>query len=325
MDRLRRIYQLHKLLASRRLPVSHRVLQEKLECSRATVNRIIQEMRDFLDAPIVYDREANGYRYDHQGEHPYELPGLWFNASELYALLTVQKLLATAQPGFLDSLLSPLKNRIERILENEHLGAGEVARRVRILRMAGRSVGGEYFQSVAGALLRRRRIEILYHGRERDTETDRVVSPQRLVHYRDNWYLDAWCHQVEGLRSFALERIRIARPLDQPALEMPDEDLNAYFAQSYGIFAGKQVATAVLRFTPERARWVAEEEWHPRQDGRFLEDGGYELKLPYADARELLMDVLKYGPDVEVIAPQELRAKVADRLDQAARRYRGTR
>jgi proteasome accessory factor C len=72
--------------------------------------------------------------------------------------------------------------------------------------------------------------------------------------------------------------------------------------------------TAVLRFTAERARWVANEEWHPEQRGEFLPDGRYQLSLPYADPRELIMDILKYGPDVEVVAPDSLRAAVAERL-----------
>jgi predicted DNA-binding transcriptional regulator YafY len=225
------------------------------------------------------------------------------------------------QPGLLEPALAPLKSRIERILDHESLGGGELARRVRILSMAVRAVGGEFFQTVAGALLQRRRIEILYHGRARDVETDRVISPQRLVHYRDNWYLDAWCHEVEALRSFALERVRIARPLDEPALEIPETDLDAHFAAGYGIFAGNPVATAVLRFTPERARWVAEERWHPQQDGRFLEDGNYELRIPYSDPRELAMDILRHGPDVEVLEPGELRGEIAARLAAALRRY----
>jgi predicted DNA-binding transcriptional regulator YafY len=91
-------------------------LEDRLECSRATANRVIRYMRDRLGAPIEYDRNAEGYRYVQEGEHPYELPGLWFNASELFALLTVQRLLREVQPGLLDGHLMPLRERLERIL-----------------------------------------------------------------------------------------------------------------------------------------------------------------------------------------------------------------
>jgi predicted DNA-binding transcriptional regulator YafY len=323
MDRLQRIYKLHQVIAAHRLPVPHSVLQEKLECSRATVNRIIEEMRLYFNAPLKYDRERNGYFYDTRDGEAFELPGVWFNATELYALLTTQQLLEQAQPGLLDSHLKPLKDRIEKILASEQLGSGEIARRVRILRMAGRDSSSEHFQVVAGALLQRKRLAIRYHSRSDDAESQREISPQRLTHYRDNWYLDAWCHQRNGLRSFAVDRLRDAKLLDQAAQDIAEEKLDTHFASSYGIFAGTPKHTAVLRFTPERARWVAEEQWHPQQQSRVLEDGIYELRIPYSDPRELVMDVLKHGAGVEVVEPVELRCEVLEQLRNAAKKYEG--
>ncbi len=98
--------------------------------------------------------------------------------------------------------------------------------------------------------------------------------------------------------------------------------LSQHFADAYGIFAGKSDKTAVLIFNAYRARWVAEEMWHPKQQGRFLEDGRYEVSIPYGKSQELIMDILKYGPDVEVIAPEELRQAVKERLIQALGIYR---
>ena len=70
----------------------------------------------------------------------------------------------------------------------------------------------------------------------------------------------------------------------------------------------------------ERARWVADEIWHPDQIGQWVGDA-YELQVPYSDPRELLMDILKYGPDVEVIAPEEFRRLVAERVRETAAHY----
>ncbi|HUX91355.1 MAG TPA: YafY family protein [Gallionellaceae bacterium] len=321
MDRLQRIYKLHNLIISHRLPVPHSLLQEKLECSRATINRIIQEMRLYFSAPIEYDRERNGYFYDTKEGKIFELPGVWFNATELYALLTTQQLLEQTQPGLLDNHLKPLKSRIEKILATAQPGSGEIAKRVRILHMAGRNTSSEHFQTVAGALLQRKRLTICYHSRSDDAETRREISPQRLTHYRDNWYLDAWCHQRNGLRSFAVERLREAKALEKTTKDIAEKELDAHFASSYGIFAGKPKHTAILRFTPERARWVAEEQWHPQQQGRMLEDGSYELHIPYADPRELVMDVLKHGAEVKIIEPETLRQLVKIQLQQAWRQY----
>ena len=123
------------------------------------------------------------------------------------------------------------------------------------------------------------------------------------------------------MRTFAIERIRSARPLDKPAREISDARLDRHYATAYGIFAGKPKHTAVLRFTAERARWVADERWHPKQRGKFLKDGVYELRVPYGDPTELLMDILKYGPDVEVIGPTRLREQARQRLASTLKRY----
>ncbi|OOY88703.1 HTH domain-containing protein, partial [Solemya velum gill symbiont] len=81
MDRFDRIYDLHKILSASRYPVSRKRLEDELECSRATVKRIIESMRLYLNAPIAYDRKLNGYYYEtgnESGEVMYELPGIWF-------------------------------------------------------------------------------------------------------------------------------------------------------------------------------------------------------------------------------------------------------
>jgi proteasome accessory factor C len=320
MDRFDRIFELNRILQGARRPVSRRRLEEELQCSRATVKRIIEDMRLYLNAPIVFDRERGGYHYDQSEGAMYELPGLWFNASELHALLTVQQLLGGVQPGLLDQHLRPLQKRIDELLELQRPGSDGLADRVRLLQMASRR-GGDHFLTVAGALAQRQRLRIRYFNRGADAHSERTVSPQRLSYYRDNWYLDAWCHLREGLRTFALDAIEGATALDASPIEVAEAELDRHFASSYGIFAGVPDQVAVLRFSPERARWVSKEQWHRDQEGRFLEDGRYELKVPYSSQLELTMDVLKYGPDVEVIAPEGLREAVGQRLRAALAQY----
>ncbi len=326
MDRFDRIFELNRILQGARHPVSRRRLEEELECSRATVKRIIEDMRLYLNAPIVYDRDFNGYRYDQSEGEMYELPGLWFNASELHALLTVQQLLADVQPGLLEPMLKPLQQRIDALLELQRAGSEGLQGRIRMLQMASRhnaEQGGHAFQTVAGALARRKRLRMRYYSRWRQSRDWRDVSPQRLVRYRDNWYLDGWCHLREGLRTFAIDAIEAADALDQPALEVAAAALDSHFASSYGIFAGTPRHEAVLRFSPTRARYVANERWHRDQQGRMLADGRYELRVPYSNPAELIMDILKFGPEVEVVAPVDLRDAVAQRLREALRQYDG--
>lgn len=316
MDLFDRIYKLHSILGSSRYPVSRARLQKELECSRATVNRCIRDLRNYLQAPVEFDRQACGYRYATESKSSFELPGLWFNASELQALLAMQHLLSEVQPGLLEPHLDPLRQRIEEILSSRSLGGKDIRKRIRYLGMAWRQPDACIFRTTAAALMQRKRLRITYHSRSRNETTIRDVSPQRVVHYRGNWYLDVWDHTKQALRSFAVERIRQADPLKQSAQKITDSCLDAHFASAYGIFAGKPKHKAVLRFSSERTQWVAEEQWHPKQKGRF-ENGYYILEVPYSDSRELVMDILKHGEHVEVLAPDTLRAEVIRQMQQA--------
>jgi predicted DNA-binding transcriptional regulator YafY len=189
-----------------------------------------------------------------------------------------------------------------------------VRKRVRVLRQSARKLPAQVFETVAAATLRRLRLRIRYAARGSGETTDRTVSPQRLVLYRDNWYLDAWCHLRDDLRKFSLDAIHAADMLEDKVKAIDLRTVERELGGGYGIFAGTDVQWAKLRFSPVRARWVAHERWHPDQRGEFQPDGNYVLELPFADPRELAMDILKYGADVEVLAPASLREHIADEV-----------
>ena len=321
MSKTERLYHLHNILNQRRTPISRQDLMERLECSQATLYRLVGELRDFLGAPIEQDPDTRGFYYDRSYEQPFELPGIWISPGELQALLTARQVLANVQPGLLEGELESLQGRITSLLRQKGVEAEGGESRIHIQNVAGRAVPARMFQDMLGALIRRQRLRIRYHGRRRDEESERTISPQRLTQYRNSWYLDAWCHSAGGLRSFALERIREQTLVDEPAEEVGPGVLSAHFDQSYGIFSGPAEHLAELRFTPEMARWISEEVWHPDQQGAFDEDGSWLLKVPFSSSRELVMDILRHGAEVEVLAPDFLREAVAVEAARTAAQY----
>lgn len=324
MDRYERILTLHRTLKSARYPVPFARLKDELGCSRATLYRDIAFLRDALGAPIESgDGEEATFRYAADEAERFELPGLWLTSEELAALLALNELLGRSDPGVLAGALAPFRARIERLLSDHASGRTLPVERIRVLASGSRRLDQGVFRTVAGALLNRQRLKFGYRARSTDAPTDRVVSPQRLAHYRDNWYLDAWDHSRDALRSFALDRMRAPASLDEPALDREATELDAHLASSYGIFSGAPKAWATIRFSPHAARWVADEHWHSQQEGTRLPDGRYELKLPYSNSRELLMDVLKYGPDAEIVAPVSLREEMRILLQLAIGTYQG--
>ena len=320
MSQTERLYRLKSLLDTGRCLTRTRLLEE-LAISPATLKRDIAHLRDRMNAPVIFDHESKGWRLDRDASVvgiQYELPGLWLSAEEIHALLTMQHLLAHLDAGgLLAPHIEPMMKRLRQMLVAPGKGApthAEVTRRIHVQTVGARKVHLPHFQAVGSALLRRQRLQIEYHGRGRNQAQQREVSPQRLIHYRDNWYLDAWCHLRQALRSFSVDAIRQVQVLERKAIDVPETELDSVLGAGYGIFAGREVQWAQLRFSPERARWVAAETWHPNQKGRFDADGSYLLELPYADPRELVMDILRHVPEVEVLGPRGLREAVGERL-----------
>ena len=324
MSQTERYYKIDQLLNDRRV-VSFQTLMDELGISRATLKRDLAYLRERLNAPIIHDREAGGYRFDQGSARvggQYELPGLWFSAEEIHALLTMQHLLVNLDTGgMLGPHIKPLLSRLTALLGTADNPAEEIVKRIRIETVGAREFHLDNFQAVGSALLRRKRLIIDYYAKGKDELSQREVSPQRLVHYRNNWYLDAWCHVRNDLRAFAVDSIRRAEILEKRARDVSEKMLQEVLGAGYGIFSGKTVRWATLLFSPERSRWVASERWHPEQKGRYLDDGRYELKVPYSNDPELLMDILKYGADCDVLAPKELREKVAKEVEAMSRMH----
>lgn len=318
MDRTERFYKIEALIRSRGC-ISFADLLDALEVSPATLKRDLAYLRERLDAPIEYDAGENGYRFGQQwrgGKH--ELPGVWFNEAELHALLTMQQMLAGLdEQGVVGRHLQPMFDKITGMLGVDAGEADELRRRVRLIGTARRRMASDAFETVGSAVVKRRRLAIRYRKKKSGESSEREVSPQRLVHHRHAWYLDAWCHASDGYRRFALDGIETAALLESEARSVPLAELEGELDQGYGIFAGGTPREAELVFSAETAAWVSREEWHPAQRSEFLPDGRWRLHLPYVDDTELLMDLLRHAGQVEVVAPKELREAFAQRLRQA--------
>lgn len=319
MDKMERFFKIDSLLRNSRYAVSRDKFLEELEISPATFKRDLEYLRDRMHAPIEYDRELKGYRYEEGSD--FQLPGLWMNESEIHALLTMQHLLSNLHEGMLDDHIKPLMERITNLLEISDHSVSEINKRIRILSMAHRPIDHSYFEIISSAVLERKKLKLTYYSRAQDSESLREVSPQRLVHYRDNWYLDVWCHLRDGLRTFAIESIKSAVVLEEKAKSISDKALDDELGSGYGIFTGAVTDIVELRFTPRTARWVSSEQWHPKQTSSFDDDNYYLLSFPFTDDRELIQDILKYGENIEVLKPASLKLRIHESLKNNLNQY----
>lgn len=320
MDGFDRIYDLHKILQSRKTAIPLKDILAEMECSRATFNRIKRHMSDFLGAPIEYSRERGGYLY---GDGHYELPGTWFNEQELHAMVVMHALLENTGNGLLTEQLAPIKARFEQLLKASSVNAATLSEKIVVVNAITRPVKHRFFVKLASALFNEKTLAIEYLGRIDGNVSKRVISPLRLVLYRGNWYLDCWCHWRNALRTFALENIQCCSQADAPFHAVNASTLDQHVKPTYGIYAGQANERAVLKFTAASAAQVMAEQWHPEQHIEKSDDGSLCLSLPYDAAlpTELVADILSYGAQVEVVAPESLRAHVVQALRATLARY----
>jgi len=322
MSDLERLHRIKYMIQARKyVPIQD--FLEELEISKATFKRDLEYLRDRMNASIIYDRAEGGYCFDkpNLGEK-IELPGLWFSEKEATALVLMQHLLDNLdQGGLISAHIDPLVEIIDGILGQSKVSAKELRKRIKVFGMSARKNSLENFEEVGNALLKRQRLHIEYYSKSSNENTSREVSPQRLIFYRDNWYLDAYCHMRKGLRSFALDGVRQAALLNKKTEEISEKELHENFAESYGIFSGKATQRAKLRFTPERARWVAGETWHGQQVSSFDKEGNYILEFDYNQDPELVMEILKHGSGVEVLGPVGLKKRVIEELTKSLKKY----
>jgi predicted DNA-binding transcriptional regulator YafY len=323
VERTERFYYIHRQLKSGKcLPMQH--FLDALEVSRATFKRDVEYLRDRYGAPVVWDSMERGYRYSQAaGDPAFELPGLWFSPDELHALMTMHALIEQMGGGFLSDQMAAVRDRVAGLLGGDEAGFQALRERVRIFSTGQRRAQADCLPVLARALVERRRLRMTYGARSTDEITEREVSPQRLIHYRGNWYLDAWCHVRKGPRAFAVDAVRAAVMTEAEAREVAVAELERSLGATYGIFSGRPAHWAELRFDTHTSRWIRDEIWHPQQQLRIDRQGRCVLRVPYARETELVMDILRHGAAVEVLSPKALRQRVAAEAGRLAALYVG--
>jgi proteasome accessory factor C len=321
MDKWEKTVLLHRLLSRNKYGTPLNTILKELDCHQATFHRIRNFMITVWRAPIVFVRKYNGYRYEPIDGRHFELPGFWLTKDEIEALLCLDHAVESIHEDFFRELLEPIRNRFEPVLKAQRTDLSTLRDRIKILSIGSRECDKEIFRKIASAVIRGKRIVINHRNLAADKPRERVISPQALVRYRDNWYVDAFCHLRNEPRTFSLNRIESAETAIGKFYKIPQDKMQAFYAESYGIFTGPADKKAVIDFTGTASREVSNENWHPKQQGNWLDEKKYRLIIPYGHSRELVMDILRWGEEAEVIEPRELRDTVTTTIARMKKKY----
>lgn len=314
MKKIERIYLLDNILKERRTPIAIEALMARLECSQATIYRLIATMRDEMNAPIETDDQ--GVYYDRSSQ--FDLPGIRLNAEETQGLLMAAQLLEDLQSDALRKPMQRILENIDKVLQQKGIAN---RRLIQIIPALSRKPDAVVFQTVMNALQTDKKLDISYLTRSSQQTTQRLVSPQRLTSYKNAWYLDAWCHLREGIRLFALEQIQNIEVDIEKAHKVSGQALRDHYADSYGIFSGPMKSTAVIQIDKKLAPWTVFEHWHSKQSIEHLDDKHMLLSIPYNDERELIADVMRLGSAAKIMQPESLQQQFKKQLIHISDNY----
>lgn len=295
---------------------STQYLTKELGCTRMQLNRLLNKLKDkgyWTD----YDKEKKGYVLI-ESQHPSldEVP-----VDKFYLVLQLIKIAKELNLENINPELSS-KNLIWEILGKNNIDyENPMSLPVRYLSIINREQSNKILPKLYKAVIQKRQVSISYRDGKNNL-TRRSISVQQILNYRNNWYIDAYCHERNDWRIFAVDRIETIRQIQRyySAPKLTSSDI-AKRESAFGLFSGKANQIAVLHFAPEVAHWVKHEQWHPEQKDKKLTNGGLERRIPYYIDTELQSEILRFGEQIQVVEPRNLRESIINRLRLAINKY----
>lgn len=298
-----RLLELLELLQAQPLTTG-REIADTLAIDRRTVRRYVATLQE-LGIPVEGERGVGGgYRL----RPGYRLPPLMLNDDE--AIVVALGLVAARRLGLQSaSSVDGALAKIHRVLPDA------LRRRVEALEAtlgftspatAGEPVPGDVVLLLADAIRRRRRIRARYRSFEGQVTT-RELSPHGLVVHAGRWYLAAYDHARDDLRTFRVDRMRRPAATDEPALAPPDAfDAVAHVSRSLARVPYPWEVEVLLDLPlGEAARRI------PRTLAELLEaDGGTLLRMRVTSLDWTATVLAGLGCGFVIHRPDELRASV---------------
>ena len=304
----------HKQVQEKKYPNAG-LLAQHFGLSVRTAGRNIEYMRHYLGAPLHYDASRKGYYY---ADNDFELPYLHTSQEELLAVLLARNLLAQTAGGHISRAIQSFGKKMFSAAADFGLTEARLDEAFSATWNGYSPTQADTFRQVANALLQERLISFSYTSPRTGKTVERQCEPYHLQHYMGSWVLIGWCRLRFDWRKFFLSRMSAVKVSAKTFHPRPRQEWRHLLDGAFGIFQGREKHAVVLRFAPERARWIKEQVWHPQQQIIDRDDGGLDLVIPVADFREIKLRVLQYGSDVEVIEPETLRNQVAEEIRKMA-------
>lgn len=288
--------------------------------SESTIQKDIYSMRFDeglgFNAPIGYDKVRKGYFYEDEN---YTIASVPLNDEELQAIQFAASVLDQFKGvGMLEQFSHAINKITEAVNLEKSLGSDKNFIQVE---QAPYFRGSEWLSVIANAIGNEEALQISYLPFDNEKLREYIYHPYLLKEYRNRWYVIGWDDHAGMIRTFGLDRIENIKKAEIP-YKYAEFKPSLYFSHTIGITVGDlDPREVVLSFSPLQGKYIKTQPLHSSQ--KILIDNAKEfrIKLDILINYELLMLILGYGKEVEVIKPQSLRDEVRRVLEQALAHY----
>lgn len=316
-ERLIRLLQIIDMIQSRP-GINVQELAEVCEVSERTIYRDLEVLAQ-AGYPIANTGYGKGYRFTGRfALYPMDLTEeerMAFSALSVM-LESWGKQMSPALRRAYEKVMAALTKEqkdtelyMERLEEAIQLGKPHYAPQVRNL-----------FPDIFQAIVQQRTIEAVYHSQGRNVTRKRLIDPYHILPREHRLYIIGFCHEHLDFRIFRLSRFQDVKVLDQVYEKRPF-DIRKYMEGTWSIERGNENIRFVVRFSPNVARYVLEEEMFLKPEFTEEPDGSVLMEVTVNNSNEFLRWLYMYNLDAEIIEPVEYREKMRERLQQWLSRY----
>jgi proteasome accessory factor B len=313
---LERMLHIHQALQRGKFP-NATTLAFDLEVCTKSVHRDLDFMRDRLKLPIEYNAARFGYWYTSEVK---VFPTLQITEGELFALVVAEKALQQYRgTSFEKPLLSALRKMEQSLPETISLSLTDIEQTISFRTRAEPILDLAIFDTLAKATAGGRQVELDYRKPGQQQIERRVVDPYHLANINGEWFLFAFDHLRNDIRTFVPARIKSIRQTGKTFQRRQKFSLEERLRGSFGVHSGEGKFRVVLRFNEKVADYVREKKWHDSQKLRELKKGGVELRMNLSSLVEVERWVLGWGGNAVVIEPPQLAASVRNAAERIVR------
>lgn len=182
--------------------------------------------------------------------------------------------------------------------------------------------GNDYFTAIISAMQESRVVRMKYHPFWKMSAEEVYLEPYFVKAFRKRWYVIGLNRNDRKIKTYALDRVQSVTLLTEEFLYPEDFVPTEYFANAFGVMRGDEIVENIrLKVTMRQAQYFRALPLHDSQREYEVGDGyvifGYRMSITY----DLVQELMSLGREIEVLAPQQLRDEIKEKLQAALGQY----